>query len=336
LNRATTMAGEATQGTKKLELEVLSLRSQVIGIQAGNTAAPTPSILSCPAPVTTSSVPLRAPVPLPAYPLVSILNAPSGSISAVQNPLSSGTTATAKHSAPSKFSGNTDKLHFEQWLNSLTMYLFTAGIRDDIEKVIVSMGFIEGRAQDQMRDYWDNFQTQQVVPTWADFLACMSNIFQTVQPKIRACKKLDEITEKHAKNFGKFAEEFTVPAIDSKFSDINLIHCINLALNSVTKATITSVWLSNPQQIPTQWNEYLQWALNAYKHTQTKRESTSVNALSTSSDKKKKPKDKKDLTKEQIAWIEKGLCTNGGQHPYKFKEKCMCKNPPYQGPYNLP
>jgi hypothetical protein len=216
------------------------------------------------------------------------------------------------------------------------MYLFTAGIRDDVEKVIVSMGFIEGRAQDQMRDYWDNFQTRQVIPTWPDFLARMSNIFRTVQPEIRAREKLDEIAEKHAKNFGKFAEEFTVPAINSKFSDIDLIHRINLALDSVTKATITSVRLSNPQQVPTQWNEYLQWALNAYKHTWTKKESTSVNALSTSNDKKKKPKDKKDLTKEQIVWIEKGLCANGGQHPYKFKEKCTCKNPPYQGPYNLP
>jgi hypothetical protein len=72
------------------------------------------------------------------------------------------------------------------------------------------------------------------------------------------------------------------------------------------------------------------------KHTQTKKESTSVNVLTTSGNKKKKPKDKKDLTKEQLTWIEKGLCANGSQHPYKFKEKCTCKNPLYQGLYNFP
>jgi hypothetical protein len=227
LNNATAMAGDANQATKKLEAEVTSLRSQAIGTRPAAVTAHTGSISSGPPPI----IPIHAPVPVSAYTAPSILTAPPGSISTAQTAPSTGLAHSAKHSAPSKFSGNTEKLHFDQWINSLTMYLFTAGMRSDVDKVVAAMGFIEGKAQEQMRDYWDNFNTQNVVPTWKDFLARMNSLFRGLQPEEAARAKLENICEKYDKNFLKFCEEFPVPAIDSIFSDNNLIHRINKAMN---------------------------------------------------------------------------------------------------------
>jgi hypothetical protein len=209
-------------------------------------------------------------------------------------------------------------------------------MRSDVDKVVAAMGFIEGKAQEQMRNYWDNFNTQNVVPTWKDFLARMNSLFRGLQPEEAARAKLENICEKYDKNFLKFCEEFPVPAIDSIFSDNDLIHRINKAMDPTTRQTVASCRATAADKVPTKWQEYLQFALGIYKSTRNKAPSTTINAASSTTDKKKPIREKKALTSEQEKWIEQGKCADCGQHDFVFRQKCTAKTPKYRGPYIFP
>lgn len=338
LNSATSMAGTADRSVKKLEGDLLTIRTQVNSIRHTSATTNAASISSAPVfnqATTTSSVPLQAPIPLPAYPSASILTAPAGSISTTG--LSAGLSHAAKSLAPPKFSGNTDQVKYDDWVNGLVLWLRASGAQADADKVIMSMGVIEGKAREQMRDYWTNLEAFGIVPSWATFLARMNGLFRGILPEQAARAKLDEVCEKYSKNFAKFAEEFPVPATDSRFSDQELIHRITGAIDGSTRNTIVSVRIADQNRVPTTWREYLQFALEIFKETRNKPStSTTVHAVSTTAPTDRKPLEKKDLTAEQVEWVKRGDCACCGKHPYKFRQRCPEKNPKYRGPFNMP
>lgn len=163
----------------------------------------------------------------------------------------------------------------------------------------------------------------------------MKTLFRGILPEQNARAKLDEISEKYGRNFLKFAEEFPVPATDSKFDNISLIHRIDQAIDSNTRNTMTSIKIGNPGRVPSDWSAYLQFALEVFKNTRNKAPaSTTVNAVSAPGNNKRL--EKKDLTSEQLEWIKKGDCACCGKHPYKFRSKCTDPKPKYRGPFNMP
>jgi hypothetical protein len=149
--------------SEKIDKDLLNLQTQVNGIKLIAPLATNTSVSLAPAPSQTVSfaVPNIA-QPAPQCPHSSILTAPVISISGTTSSISH----LAKNAAPSKFSGNTDKIHFDTWINQLQLYLLATNTTSDQDKVMTAMGFIEGNAMEQMRDYWGNMITTQTCHTW--------------------------------------------------------------------------------------------------------------------------------------------------------------------------
>jgi hypothetical protein len=117
-----------------VDKDILNLWTQVNGIKIQAPTVNTGSILSSPAPTVSFAVPnIAQPVPVAPVPVTLILTAPATSITTTL----AGMSHVAKNLAPSKFSGNTEKVHFDSWINQWQLYLLAINATTDQDKVMM-------------------------------------------------------------------------------------------------------------------------------------------------------------------------------------------------------
>ena len=252
------------------------------------------------------------------------------------------TASKVKASEPPKFKGNKGSdITLEQWLQKMGLWFRIQNVTADDDRITLALMYLEGGALDFVSDYVDNASEGFALGSWSDFVDRLKAGYRQLAPEKTAQASLEEWCTKIHPSVIQFAENFRRFASKSGYSNVELIRRIDhqISRDVQIQTVMATTRQINPDRVPLTWDKYLDWALtiemdmrgNKLQASSTSRPAPRKDPNAMDIDNLRKPE---KLSKEQAEWLEKKLCFRCGKHPYKSGQRC--RNPKYNGYYELP
>jgi hypothetical protein len=163
---------------------------------------------------------------------------------------------------PPKFSGDIKTLSLEDWRRQMIAWLGHNNVTNAKQRIEFTLYFLQGGARAFMEKYYNAAEKGLPLSTFEEFMTELERGYRNLAPEKEAQEALDKIDRKHYSSIVSFAADFRSAAIWSKYSDSELIHCIEKKFNKDLTLLITSARISQNSNVPTSWTLFLDYALN--------------------------------------------------------------------------
>jgi hypothetical protein len=163
---------------------------------------------------------------------------------------------------PPKFSGDIKTLSLEDWRRQMIAWLGHNNVTDAKQRIEFTLYFLQGGTRAFMEKYYNAAEKGIPLGTFEEFMTELERGYRNLAPEKEAQEALDKIDRKHYSSIVSFAADFRSAAIRSKYSDSELIHCIEKKFNKDLTLLITTARISQNSNVPTSWTSFLDYALN--------------------------------------------------------------------------
>jgi hypothetical protein len=152
---------------------------------------------------------------------------------------------------PPKFSGDIKTLSLEDWCRQMIAWLGHNNVTGAKQRIEFTLYFLQGGARAFMEKYYNAAEKGLPLGTFKEFMTELKRGYRNLAPEKEAQEVLDKIDRKHYSSIVSFAADFRSAAIWSKYSNSELIHCIEKKFNKDLTLLITSAQISQNSNVPT-------------------------------------------------------------------------------------
>jgi hypothetical protein len=225
-----------------------------------------------------------------------------------------------------KFTGEDKGVKLKEWLTNVKIYCLPSS--SDMFCLCSALSFLDKEVVHYMREWKEAMANGRMHSTWLQFEHELEIMYWDTNPISMAHTQLDAVCKKQYNDMTAFVQDFRQYAVESAYSNANLIKCIKHCCPEQVAMLQASMEL-NSNIPPKKWQAYLQQVVDIDRQTRDKKAAAKVGHTGTLSGSHSKAQDamdvdamqqknstpKVDLSTEKLAWHMEGKC-HSFLHPY--------------------
>lgn len=164
------------------------------------------------------------------------------------------------------FSGSSDKMKLEEWLNQISLHCATTGTVTDHQKIVCALKRLRSPASTYMKKYYDDTNAGNDLGSWEDFVKELSTVYGTRDQKEGAREEIAKLWDNKSlaqKDFITYVERYRTLGKLVDYQDEVHIDRIKKCIPDELRKALVMVGLGT--QIPTDWKAFLELLLKIYK-----------------------------------------------------------------------